>query len=79
MPAKTLDQYLKALPADRRAALTAVRQEINRRLPAGYQEAMQFGMIAWQVPLAAYPAGYGGNPKEPLPLLALVAPRRALR
>ena len=32
---------------------------------------MQFGMIGWYVPLSVYPAGYGENPKVPLPLVAL--------
>lgn len=71
MPATTVAEYLAALPADRRAALTAVRKEINRSLPAGYREGMQFGMIGWYVPLSTYPAGYGGNTKEPLPIVGL--------
>ena len=28
---------------------------------------MQFAMIGWYVPLSLYPAGYGENPKTPLP------------
>jgi uncharacterized protein YdhG (YjbR/CyaY superfamily) len=64
-------EYLAGLPADRRAALTAVREAINENLPEGYEEGMQFGMIGWYVPLSMYPAGYGENPKVPLPLVAL--------
>ncbi len=71
MPASTVNQYLAALPAERCAALNAVRKEINRSLPAGYREGMQFGMIGWYVPLSTYAAGYGGNAKEPLPFVAL--------
>src|ERR1043166_1086581 len=71
MPATTVAQYLAALPADRRAAISAVRKVINDNLPAGYEEGMQFGMIGWYVPLSLYPAGYGENPKVPLPLVAL--------
>lgn len=71
MPVSTVNQYLAVLPADRRQALNAVRKEINRSLPAGYQHGMQFGMIGWYVPLSTYPAGYGGNTKEPLPFVAL--------
>ena len=47
MPASTVAQYLAALPADCRAALTAVRKAINENLPDGYEEGMQFGMIGW--------------------------------
>ena len=71
MTTTTVQEYLDSLPEDRRAAVTAVRAAINRNLPAGYQEGIQFRMLSWFVPLAKYPAGYGGNPKEPLPLLSL--------
>ena len=30
-------------------------------------------MISWFVPLATYPAGYGGNPKVPLPLISMAS------
>ena len=71
MPASAVEQYLASLPEDRRVALNAVRTEINRNLPSGYEEGVQFGMIGWYVPLSAYPKGYGGNTKVPLPLLTL--------
>jgi hypothetical protein len=58
MTASTVAQYLAALPADRRAALSAARKAINENLPEGYEEGMQFGMIGWYVPLSIYPAGY---------------------
>jgi hypothetical protein len=73
MPASTVDEYLAALPADRSAALSAVRKAINDNLPNGYEEGMQFGMIGWYVPLSKYSAGYGENPKVPLPLVALAS------
>ena len=71
MPAPTVAEYLAALPADRRTALSGVRKVINQNLPDGYEEGMQFGMIGWYVPLSAYAAGYGDNPKVPLPLVGL--------
>jgi uncharacterized protein YdhG (YjbR/CyaY superfamily) len=73
MPASTVTEYLAALPADRREALNEVRRGINRALPPGYKEGIQFGMISWFVPLCAYPAGYGGNPKVPLPLISVAS------
>jgi hypothetical protein len=78
MAASTVAQYLAALPADRRAALSAVRKAINENLPDGYEEGMQFGMIGWYVPLAMYPAGYGENPKVPLPLVALASQKSGM-
>ena len=73
MTASTVAQYLAALPADRRVALSAVRKAINENLPDGYEEGMQFGMIGWYVPLSVYPAGYGENPKVPLSFVALAS------
>src|SRR3954462_7054329 len=78
MTASTVAQYLAALPADRRAALSAVRNAINENLPDGYEEGMQFGMISWYVPLSVYPAGYGENPKVPLPLVALASQKSGM-
>lgn len=73
MPASTVTTYLAALPADRREALNEVRRGINRALPPGYKEGIQFGMISWFVPLSTYPAGYGSNRKEPLPLISVAS------
>ncbi len=78
MTASTVAQYLAALPADRRAALSAVRKAINENLPDGYEEGMQFGMIGWYVPLSVYPAGYGENPKVPLSFVALASQKSGM-
>ena len=40
-----MTEYLAALSADRRDALNEVRRGINRALPPGYKEGIQFGMI----------------------------------
>jgi uncharacterized protein YdhG (YjbR/CyaY superfamily) len=53
MPASTVTEYLAALPADRREALSEVRRGINRALPKGYEEGIQWGMISWFVPLSS--------------------------
>src|SRR5450432_3682470 len=78
MTATTVAQYLAALPAYRRAALSAVRKAINENLPEGYEEGIQFGMIGWYVPLSVYPAGYGENPKVPLSFVALASQKSGM-
>ena len=60
--ATSVAQYLAELPADRRAAIEAVRQTILANLPDGYEEAMNWGMIVYQVPLDRYPNTYNGQP-----------------
>lgn len=58
----TPDQYLAALEPERRAALSAIRNLIRERLPAGFEEGVLFGMIAYYVPLSRYPKTYNGQP-----------------
>ncbi len=69
--AKTVPQYLKELPADRREAINAVRSAILANLPKGYEECMSYGMIGYVVPHSLYPKGYHCNPKLPLPFVNL--------
>ena len=60
--ARTVQEYLAELPPERRAAIAKVRQVLLDNLPAGYEEAMNWGMIAYEVPLATYPHTYNGQP-----------------
>lgn len=60
--AATVDEYLAGLPEERREAIGAVRDVILSNLPAGYEEAMRWGMIAYEVPLATEPDTYNGQP-----------------
>jgi hypothetical protein len=70
---QSVDAYIAALPPDRRDAIQAVRREINRCLPEGYEEGIQYGMIGWYVPHRIYPAGYHCDPKQPLPFAGLAS------
>jgi uncharacterized protein YdhG (YjbR/CyaY superfamily) len=60
--AKTVDEYLAELPEDRREAISTVRNVILEHLPEGYEESMNWGMIAYEVPLSVYPDTYNGQP-----------------
>ena len=60
--AATVEAYLDQLPEDRRAAISAVREVIVKNLPKGYEEVVNYGMIAYQIPLAHYPNTYNGQP-----------------
>ena len=71
--AKTVDEYLKDLPDDRREALEAVRKVIKKNLGRGYEEGIQYGMPGWFVPHSVYPPGYHCNPKEPLPFVGMAS------
>ena len=60
--AATPDEYIASLPDERREAVAAVRDVVNRNLPPGYTEGMAYGMIAWWVPLETFPDTYNGQP-----------------
>ena len=71
--AKSVSAYLEGLPADRRAAISAVRDVIRANLDRHYEEGIQYGMIGYYVPHSVYPAGYHTDPKQPLPFAALAS------
>ncbi|MBX3322388.1 MAG: DUF1801 domain-containing protein [Phycisphaeraceae bacterium] len=71
--ARTVDEYVAQLPADRRAAIQTVRKAILACLPAGYEEGMQYGMIGYYVPHSIYPPGYHCDPSQPLPFAGLAS------
>lgn len=70
--------WLEALPVDRLALISAIRDTINARLPEGYAEGIQYGMIGWFVPHSRFPAGYHCDPKQPLPFAGLGSQKQAV-
>lgn len=60
--AASVEDYLAALPPDRRAALDAVRKVVRANLPKGYVETLNWGMVSYEVPLAVNPETYNGKP-----------------
>lgn len=60
--AATPEEYLAELPPDRREAVSALRDLINRRIAGGYRESVAWGMLAWGIPLERFPDTYNGQP-----------------
>lgn len=71
--ATTVAQYLKELPADRRATIETVAKVVRANLDPRLQEGMQYGMIGWFVPHSVFALGYHCDPKQPLPFAALAS------
>jgi uncharacterized protein YdhG (YjbR/CyaY superfamily) len=71
--AKTPDEYIASLPDDRREAMSELRNVINSNIPKGFEEAMGYGMMGWEVPHSIYPAGYHCDPKQPLPFMGIAS------
>jgi hypothetical protein len=68
--ADTVEAYLKELPAERSRDIAQLRSVIREHLPQGFQETMQYGMIAFVVPTSRYPDTYNG---QPLAVIALAS------
>ena len=62
--------YLASLPPEHRKVIAAVRATIKKRLPKGYVETMNWGMLSYEIPLSRYPDTYN---KQPLMYMALAA------
>lgn len=60
--ATTVAAYLKRLPADRRKVVSAVRDVVVKHLPKGYRESVNWGHIAYEIPLETLPKTYNGQP-----------------
>jgi hypothetical protein len=60
--ATTVKEYLDWLPEDRRKEISRVRSTIRKHLPKGYEEAITYGMIAYQLPKKMLPETYNGQP-----------------
>tara|TARA_Y100001001_G_C7898585_1_gene270806 strand:+ start:66 stop:551 length:486 start_codon:yes stop_codon:yes gene_type:complete len=71
--AKSVEEYMAALPEDRLEAITAIREVILKNLHKGYEEGMQWGMPSYFVPLSAYPAGYNCQPDQALPFVGFAS------
>jgi len=71
--AKTVEAYIAELPEERKKAITELRKVINKNLPKGFKEEMNYGYIGYVVPHSKYPAGYHCDPKLPLPFMGLAS------
>ena len=60
--AKTVAEYIDALPPDRQGVVRKMRSFVKKHLPKGYKEQIGFGAIAYSVPLAVLPDTYNGQP-----------------
>ncbi len=71
--AKTVAQYLKELPADRRVMVETVADVVRANLDPRLEEGMGYGMMGWYVPHSVFPLGYHCDPKQPLPFAGIAS------
>ena len=60
--ASTVEEYLAELPDERAEVIEQVRKLVLDNLPDGVVETMNWGMIAYEIPLERYPDTYNGQP-----------------
>lgn len=71
--ANNVEEYLKNLPEERKDPINKIREILKSKLPAGFKETLNYGMIGYVVPHTIYPDGYHCDPKLPLPFVSLAS------
>ena len=65
--ANSPEEYIAKLPKERTEVFIKLRDTINKNIPSGFEECINYGMIGYVVPKLVYPAGYHADPRLPLP------------
>lgn len=73
IPANSIEEYLEALPDDRKDVITKMRKAVKKTLPKGFEERLSYGMLGYVVPHKLYPDGYHCDPKLPLPFMNIAS------
>jgi uncharacterized protein YdhG (YjbR/CyaY superfamily) len=71
--AKTVDDYVTAIPGERQAAFRRLLETIRSNLPDGFEETIQYNMPSFVVPLSRYPDGYHCESNTPLPFISIAS------
>jgi len=58
----TVAAYLASLTPDKRAVIEEARAFVQKHLPSGYAEFMNWGVINWGIPLEEFPDTYNRQP-----------------
>ncbi len=66
-----MQEYLNAVPEERKPAFTRLRDTILKNIPKGFEETIQYNMISYVVPHSIYPAGYHCKPEDALPFASI--------
>ncbi len=71
--ASTVKEYIESLSEERKQVIKNLRNEILKKLPKGFSESINYGMIGYVVPHKLYPNGYHCNPEQPLPFMNIAS------
>lgn len=71
--ASTVNEYIESLSEERKQVIKNLRNEILKKIPKGFSESINYGMIGYVVPHKLYPNGYHCNPEQPLPFMNIAS------
>lgn len=69
----SIENYISKLPEDRKVVIEKLRKTIKKKLPKGFSEEINYGMIGYVVPHSIYPSGYHCDTKLPLPFMNIAS------
>ena len=70
---KNIKEYINSLSSEKKEVVSEIILIIQKKLPKGFNEQINYGMPSWVVPHSKYPKGYHCSPELPLPFLSLAA------
>ncbi|MGB1307348.1 MAG: DUF1801 domain-containing protein [Oceanihabitans sp.] len=76
--ANSPEDYISQVPEERQSVLKKLREVINKNLPKGFEEGIQYGMVGYYVPHAIYPSGYHCDTKIPLPFMSFASQKNSI-
>lgn len=76
--ASTIEEYISQLPKERKEAIEKLRNVINKNLPNGFEEGINYGMIGYYIPHSIYPNGYHCSPDLPLPFMNIASQKNSI-
>lgn len=71
-------EYMEQVDEKWRESFARLVDTVERHIPQGFEQMMQYGGIGFVVPLSTYPQGYHVTPDTPLPFIGLAAQKRHL-
>lgn len=71
-------EYMEQVDEKWRDSFARLVDTVERHIPQGFEQMMQYGGIGFVVPLSTYPQGYHVTPDTPLPFIGLAAQKRHL-
>ena len=69
----SIEEYINSLNSEKKHSVKKIISIIQKKLPKGFREQMNYGMPSWVVPHSIYPKGYHCSPELPLPFLSLAS------